>query len=103
LRLRLGEQAELIAPQAMSSGGLGGHTSMSARGWILFGAVSILWGIHYGLIKVALAGGVTPALLALTRTSIGARAARSRRQAPHTASSQARAVLPRACEGHKEE
>jgi drug/metabolite transporter (DMT)-like permease len=70
--LRLGERAELIAAQAMSSGELGGHTSMSARGWILFGAVSILWGIPYGLIKVALAGGVTPALLAVTRTSIGA-------------------------------
>jgi drug/metabolite transporter (DMT)-like permease len=45
---------------------------MSTRGWILFGAVSILWGIPYGLIKIALAGGVSPALLALARTTIGA-------------------------------
>jgi drug/metabolite transporter (DMT)-like permease len=45
---------------------------MSSRGWILFGAVSILWGIPYALIKVALEGGVPPAMLALARTSIGA-------------------------------
>jgi len=45
---------------------------MSSRGWILFGAVSILWGIPYALIKIALAGGVPPALLAVARTSIGA-------------------------------
>jgi drug/metabolite transporter (DMT)-like permease len=70
--LRLGERAELIAPQEMSSRWLCGHTSMSARGWILFGAVSILWGIPYGLIKIALEGGVTPALLAVARTMIGA-------------------------------
>src|SRR5229473_2412944 len=56
----------------MSSRSVGGHTSMSSRGWILFGAVSILWGIPYALIKVALAGGVPPATLALARTSIGA-------------------------------
>lgn len=45
---------------------------MSSRGWILFGAVSILWGIPYALIKIALDGGVPPATLALARTSIGA-------------------------------
>jgi drug/metabolite transporter (DMT)-like permease len=56
----------------MSSRRLGGHTNMSARGWILFGAVSLLWGIPYGLIKIALAGGVTPSVLALGRTMIGA-------------------------------
>jgi drug/metabolite transporter (DMT)-like permease len=70
--LRLSDRAELIAPRAMSSRTVGGHTSMSSRGWILFGAVSVLWGIPYALIKVALAGGVPPALLAMARTSIGA-------------------------------
>jgi drug/metabolite transporter (DMT)-like permease len=45
---------------------------MSSRGWILFGAVSILWGIPYTLIKIALEGGVPPATLALARTSIAA-------------------------------
>ena len=45
---------------------------MSARGRILFGAVSVLWGIPYLLIKVALDDGVSPGLLAWSRVVLGA-------------------------------
>ena len=47
---------------------------MTARGWILFAAVSVLWGIPYGLIKVAVDGGMSPAALAAGRVTIGAAA-----------------------------
>jgi drug/metabolite transporter (DMT)-like permease len=45
---------------------------VSGRGWILFAAVSVLWGIPYALIKIAVNDGVPPATLAVARTSIGA-------------------------------
>jgi drug/metabolite transporter (DMT)-like permease len=45
---------------------------MSRRGWLLFGTVSVLWGIPYALIKVAVDDGVPPALLAFARVAIGA-------------------------------
>jgi len=45
---------------------------MSRRGWLLFAAVSVLWGIPYALIKVALDDGVPPASLAAARVVIGA-------------------------------
>jgi len=45
---------------------------MSRRGWILFSAVSLLWGIPYALIKVAVDDGVPPATLAVARIAIGA-------------------------------
>ncbi len=45
---------------------------MSARAWAAFGAVSILWGIPYLLIKVAVDHGVTPAFLAWVRVVLGA-------------------------------
>jgi drug/metabolite transporter (DMT)-like permease len=44
---------------------------VSARAWILFGAVSILWGIPYLLIKVAVDDGVTPPDLAWVRAVLG--------------------------------
>ncbi len=47
---------------------------MSARGWVLFAAVSVLWGIPYGLIKVAVDGGISPMALAAGRVTIGAAA-----------------------------
>ena len=47
---------------------------MTARGWILFAAVSVLWGIPYGLIKVAVDGGISPMTLAAGRVTIGAAA-----------------------------
>ncbi len=46
---------------------------MSARAWATFGAVSVLWGIPYLFIKVAVDDGVPPAFLAWVRV-IGAAA-----------------------------
>ena len=45
---------------------------MSRRGWLLFLAMGLIWGIPYLLIKVAVTGGLTPAGLVLLRTGIGA-------------------------------
>src|SRR5215475_3137660 len=44
---------------------------VSRRGWWLFAAMSLIWGIPYLLIKVA-DGGVAPPVLVLARVSIGA-------------------------------
>lgn len=44
---------------------------MSRRGWLLFAAMSVIWGIPYLLIKVA-DGGVAPPVLVLARVAIGA-------------------------------
>jgi drug/metabolite transporter (DMT)-like permease len=45
---------------------------MSPRAWILFAAVSTLWGIPYLFIKVAVDGGVTPGVLAWGRVTLAA-------------------------------
>lgn len=45
---------------------------MSARAWGLFVAVSVIWGVPYLFIKVALDDGVPPAFLAWARVVIGA-------------------------------
>jgi drug/metabolite transporter (DMT)-like permease len=44
---------------------------MSARGWLLFAAMSILWGIPYLMIKVAVEGVSVPVLV-FARTAVGA-------------------------------
>ncbi|HLK00974.1 MAG TPA: EamA family transporter [Streptosporangiaceae bacterium] len=44
---------------------------MSRRGWILFAAMGVIWGMPYLLIKVAV-GGVSVPVLVCTRTAIGA-------------------------------
>ena len=44
---------------------------MSRRGWSLFAAMGLIWGIPYLLIKVAV-GGVAPPVLVLARVTIGA-------------------------------
>jgi drug/metabolite transporter (DMT)-like permease len=44
---------------------------MSRRGWLLFVALGVIWGIPYLLIKVAV-GGVAPPVLVLARVTIGA-------------------------------
>jgi drug/metabolite transporter (DMT)-like permease len=44
---------------------------VSRRGWLLFAAMSVIWGIPYLLIKVAV-GGVPVPVLVLARVSIGA-------------------------------
>ena len=43
---------------------------MSTRGWVLFAAMGIIWGIPYLLIKIAVAE-VSPATLVFARTAIG--------------------------------
>jgi drug/metabolite transporter (DMT)-like permease len=45
---------------------------VSARAWAAFAAVSILWGIPYLFIKVAVDDGVSPAFLAWVRVVLGA-------------------------------
>ncbi len=44
---------------------------MTRRGWALFAAMAVIWGIPYLLIKIAV-GELTPATLVLLRTAIGA-------------------------------
>jgi drug/metabolite transporter (DMT)-like permease len=44
---------------------------MTRRGWLLFAAMCVIWGIPYLLIKVAVED-ISPALLVLARTGIGA-------------------------------
>ncbi|MGH3641360.1 MAG: DMT family transporter [Mycobacterium sp.] len=44
---------------------------MSRRGWLLFAAMSVIWGIPYLLIKVAIEGVSAPVLV-FARTAIGA-------------------------------
>src|SRR6185295_9681783 len=48
-----------------------GATAVSKRGWILFAAMGVIWGIPYLLIKVAVEE-VSPAFLVLARTSLAA-------------------------------
>jgi drug/metabolite transporter (DMT)-like permease len=45
---------------------------MSTRAWMIFAAVSTLWGIPYLFIKIALNGGVTPGVLAWGRITLAA-------------------------------
>jgi drug/metabolite transporter (DMT)-like permease len=45
---------------------------MSRRAWLAFAAVSVIWGIPYLFIKVAVDDGVPPAFLAWVRVVIGA-------------------------------
>jgi len=45
---------------------------VSARAWFYFGSVSVLWGVPYFFIKVAVDDGVPPAFLAWARVAIAA-------------------------------
>jgi drug/metabolite transporter (DMT)-like permease len=45
--------------------------AITRRGWLLFAAMCVIWGIPYLLIKVAIRD-VSPAVLVLTRTGLGA-------------------------------
>lgn len=44
---------------------------MSVRSWVLFAAMSIIWGIPYPLIKLAVEGVSVPVLV-LARKAVGA-------------------------------
>ncbi|HEV8424114.1 MAG TPA: DMT family transporter [Actinomycetes bacterium] len=45
---------------------------MSARSWLLFAAVSVVWGVPYFFIKVAVDADVPPAFIAWSRVALGA-------------------------------
>jgi drug/metabolite transporter (DMT)-like permease len=45
---------------------------MSARAWVLFVAVSVVWGVPYFFIKVAVDADVSPAFVAWSRVALGA-------------------------------
>jgi drug/metabolite transporter (DMT)-like permease len=45
---------------------------MSRRAWLAFGAMSVIWGVPYLLIKVAVDGGVPPVDVAWTRVMLAA-------------------------------
>src|SRR5438270_417152 len=44
---------------------------MTRRGWLLFAAMAVIWGIPYLLIKIAV-GELTPVTLVFLRTALGA-------------------------------
>ena len=44
---------------------------MTRRGWLLFAAMGVIWGIPYLLIKVAV-GELSPVTLVFFRTALGA-------------------------------
>src|ERR687889_167131 len=48
-----------------------GRTRVSRRGWVLFLAMSVIWGVPYLLIKVAV-GEVSPVVLVFVRCVVGA-------------------------------
>jgi drug/metabolite transporter (DMT)-like permease len=45
---------------------------MTRRAWLLFAAMSVIWGIPYLLIKVVMDAGLEPGFLVFGRTAIGA-------------------------------
>ncbi len=45
---------------------------MSARGWAAFAAMSLIWGVPYLFIKVAVDDGVSPVFLSFVRVALGA-------------------------------
>jgi drug/metabolite transporter (DMT)-like permease len=45
---------------------------MSARAWLLFAAVSVVWGVPYFFIKVAVDADVSPGFVAWSRVALGA-------------------------------
>lgn len=45
---------------------------MSRRGWLAFAAMSLIWGVPYMFIKLAVDGGAPPATVAWARVTLGA-------------------------------
>jgi drug/metabolite transporter (DMT)-like permease len=45
---------------------------MSRRAWLAFAAMSLIWGVPYLFIKIAVDGGVTPLVLAWSRVTMAA-------------------------------
>src|SRR3954467_2045119 len=47
-------------------------SAMSTRAWTLFAAVSVIWGLPYLFIKIAVDAGLTPGFLAWSRVTLAA-------------------------------
>jgi drug/metabolite transporter (DMT)-like permease len=45
---------------------------MTSRGWTLFAAASVIWGMPYLFIKIAVDGGLTPGFVAWSRVTLAA-------------------------------
>jgi drug/metabolite transporter (DMT)-like permease len=45
---------------------------MTPRAWILFALISVIWGVPYVFIKIAVEGGVPPAFVAWARVALAA-------------------------------
>ena len=45
---------------------------MSRRAWLAFAASSLIWGVPYLFIKIAVQGGATPLVIAWGRIALGA-------------------------------
>jgi drug/metabolite transporter (DMT)-like permease len=45
---------------------------VSRRGWVLFALMSVIWGVPYLMIKVAVEGGISAPVLVFVRTAVGA-------------------------------
>ncbi len=45
---------------------------MTRRAWLAFAGCSVLWGIPYLFIRIAVRGGVPPAVVAFGRVSLAA-------------------------------
>ncbi len=45
---------------------------MTRRAWVAFAASSLIWGVPYLFIKIAVDHGVTPPVLAWGRVTLGA-------------------------------
>jgi drug/metabolite transporter (DMT)-like permease len=45
---------------------------MTARGWALFGAISVIWGLPYLFIKITVDDGLTPGFVAWSRVTLAA-------------------------------
>lgn len=46
--------------------------AMSRRAWVAFAAASLIWGVPYLFIRIAVRGGMTPLMLAWGRVTLGA-------------------------------
>src|SRR5690606_13682248 len=67
--------AHLPAPSQHPAGPAGtdrGKCSLTTRAWASYAAISVLWGIPYLFISVAVDHGLSPAFLAFSRVLLGA-------------------------------
>src|SRR3954465_620520 len=47
-------------------------SAMSTRAWMLFAAISVIWGLPYLFIKIAVDAGLTPGFVAWARVTLAA-------------------------------